>query len=60
MQTQLQMLGHYHVLMIYYLKSRVLGFSVVWIYGIVIISYLLILLIDVKWLLHATMGGMSM
>ena len=53
------MLGHYHVLMTYYLDSRVLGFSVVWIYMMVIIRYQLILLIDIKQLLHAAMGSMS-
>ena len=46
-------------MMTYYLDSRVLGFSVVWIYGMVIIRYQLILLIDIKWLLHAAMGSMS-
>ena len=53
------MLGYYHELMAYYLNTRVLKFSVVWIYRMVIIRYQLILLIDVKWLFHAAMGGMS-
>ena len=53
------MLPHYNILMNYYLNSRVLGFSVVWIYGMVIIRCQLILLIDVKWLLYATIGSMS-
>ena len=53
------MLGHYHILMTYYLDSKVLGFSVVWIFKMVIIRYQLILLIDIKQLLHATMGSTS-
>ena len=53
------MLGPYHILMTWYLNSRVPGFSVVWIYGMFIIGYQLILLIDTKWHLHATMGNMS-
>ena len=53
------MLGHYHVLMTYYLDSRVLGFSVVWIYRMVIIKYQLILLIYVKRLFHAAVGSIS-
>ena len=53
------MLGHYHVLMTYYLDSRVLGFSVLLMYRTVIIRYQLILLIDIKQLLHAVMGSMS-
>ena len=53
------MLGHYHILMTYCFDARVLRFSIVWIYGMVIIRYQLILLIAVKWLLYTSMGNMS-
>ena len=53
------MLGHYHILMTYYLDSRVLGFSVVWIYGKANIRYQLIMLIDIKQLLHSGIGNVS-
>ena len=42
------MLGHYRILITYYLDSILLGFSVVKIYEIVIIRYQLILKIDVN------------
>ena len=42
-----------------YLNSRVLGFSVVWIYAMVIFRYKLVLLIDMKWRFHATMGSIN-
>ena len=53
------MLCHFHVLMTYYLDSRVLGFSELWIYRMVIIRYQLILPIDIKWLFYITRGSMS-
>ena len=52
------MLGYYHILIIFYLNSMVLRFSVVCIYRMAIIKYQLILLIDVKRYLHAGMGSM--
>ena len=53
------MLGNYHILMTYYLNSRVLGFSVVYIYVMGIIRYQLILLIIVKQCLHVAVDSMS-
>ena len=53
------MLGHCHILISCHLKSRVLGFLVVWIYTLIIIRYQLILLIDVKQCSHAAIGNMS-
>ena len=51
------MLGHYYIMMTYYLDSKVLRFSVVWIYWMATIRYQLILQIDIKWLLLVAMGS---
>ena len=51
------MLGHCHISMTCYINSRVLAFSVVWIYLMVVARYQLILLIDIKWRLHAAVGS---
>ena len=53
------MLVHCYVLMICYLNSRVLGFSAIWIYAVLIINYQLILPINIKQCLYAAVGNMS-